>query len=435
MKQERVLTYRAVSELRPDLRNLRKHSRAQLSAIARSINSFGFNAPILVDKNDQVVAGHGRLEAARSLGLDRVPVVKLNNLSEAQAKAYMLADNKLTDRSSWDDGLLAIHLKELSEIASEFEIEVTGFEIPEIDLLIQGIDDQEDMDEADGFTVTQAPAVSKLGDLWTLGNHRIFCGNALDATAYAALLGDEQASAVFTDPPYNARIKGNVSGLGKVQHREFVMASGEMTDGQFASFLSQAPGHCKSWTTAGALIYAAMDWRRTAAMEFARSANALDLVNLCVWVKSNGGMGAFYRSRHELIFVFRNGSQPHRNNVQLGKFGRNRTNVWHYAGATSFPRRGKHDDWDLHPTVKPIRLVSDALLDSTKRDDMVLDPFLGSGTTVLAAERTGRRSRTIELDPLYVDTAILRWEKMTGLDAQDANGITFKQRQNGENAS
>ena len=429
MIQERVLTYRAVSELTPDPQNPREHNRAQLHALARCIRRFGFNAPILVDRDSKIIAGHGRLEGAKLAGLEHVPVIVLDDLTQTQAKAYMLADNKLSDRSNWDEALLAIQLKELSEIACEFDIEDTGFEIPEIDLLIQGMEDENETDKADDTSVQSGPAVSVAGDIWTLGDHRVICGDALDTASYITLLHEEKAAAVFTDAPYNVRIARNVSGLGKVQHREFAMASGEMTYNEFANFLSRAFGHCKTWTTPGSLIYAAMDWRHLAEMEFARHANNLDLINVCVWVKSNGGMGAFYRSRHELIFVFRNGSTPHCNNVQLGKFGRNRTNVWHYAGATSFPRRGGQDDWDLHPTVKPVRLVSDALLDSTKRGDVILDPFLGSGTTVLAAERTGRIAHAIELDPIYVDTSILRWQKLTGKKARDARGATFEQRQ------
>lgn len=427
MIKERVLTYRAISELKPDPQNPRKHSRGQIRAIARCITTFGFNAPILVDKRGKIVVGHGRLEGAKMAGLDRVPVIALDDLSDAQARAYLLADNKLSDRSDWDEELLAQHLKELSEIACGFDLEDTGFQIPEIDLLIQGLEEDEEADRADDFTSQPGPAVSAQGDLWLLGDHRLLCGNALDAACYNTLLGENKAGGVFTDVPYNVPIKGHASGLGKIQHREFAMASGEMTETEFAKFLCQAYGHCKAWAKPGALIYAAIDWRHLAEMEVARCANDLELINLCVWVKSNGGMGSFYRSRHELIFVFRNGHEPHRNNVQLGRFGRNRTNVWHYAGATSFSNRKGQDDWDLHPTVKPVRLVSDAILDSTKRNDIVLDPFVGSGTTILAADRTGRRAYAMELDPLYVDTSIFRWQKLTGKEARLSTGATFSE--------
>ena len=230
---------------------------------------------------------------------------------------------------------------------------------------------------------------------------------------------------MFTDPPYNVKIDGHACGSGAIKHREFAMASGEMTSQTFERFLAEALRLIGAYTDPGAVIYACMDWRHMAEMLAAGCTAHLDLLNLCVWVKSNGGMGSLYRSRHELIFVFRNGKEQHRNNVQLGRFGRNRTNVWNYAGANSFPRKGQGSALDLHPTVKPIALVSDAILDTTKRNDIVLDPFCGSGTTILAAERTGRHGCGIEIDPLYVDTAVERWERMTGKQARHATGQTF----------
>jgi DNA modification methylase len=337
----------------------------------------------------------------------------------------MLADNKLTDRSSWDDAKLAVHLKELSDLVLEFDIEATGFEPPEIDFRIQSLDITEAADTADEFNAAAGPAVSINGDLWLLDNHRLYCGNALDATAYGTILGTTNAAAIFTDPPYNARIDGHVCGSGAIKHREFAMASGEMTEEEFARFLTETLEVACSHAARGAIIYACMDWRHMREMLAAGRATGCDLLNLCVWVKSNGGMGSFYRSRHELVFVFRNGKEPHLNNVQLGRYGRNRTNVWNYAGANSFARKGQERVLDLHPTVKPIALISDAILDSTKHNDIVLDPFLGSGTAILAAERTGRRCYGIEIDPLYMDTAIDRWERMTGHQARHASGESF----------
>lgn len=263
------------------------------------------------------------------------------------------------------------------------------------------------------------------GDLWLLGGHRLYCGSALDAAAYDALLESARATAVFTDPPYNVKIDGHVSGNGRVTHREFPMAAGEMSEAEFTDFLTVSLSLICAHTVAGALIYACMDWRHMLEMHAAGRASRCDLINLCVWAKSNGGMGSLYRSRHELIFVFKNGDEAHQNNVQLGQFGRNRTNVWNYAGANSFPRRGQRNSIDLHPTAKPIALVADAILDCTRRGDIVLDPFIGSGTTILAAERTGRHAHGIELDPLYVDTAIERWQRMSGREARHANGETF----------
>jgi DNA modification methylase len=407
--------------LRPHPRNPRKHKREQIRAIARSIEAFGFNAPILVNKDMQIVAGHGRYEAARLLDYTEVPVVRLDHLSPEQASAYLLADNKLTDRSSWDDAALAVHLKELSELALDFDIEATGFELQEIDFRVQAIDDTDTAEKADEFAIAEGPAVSVLGDLWFLGPHRIHCGSAVESSAYSSLFDNEKAAATFTDPPYNVPINGHVSGKGKIKYREFPMASGEMSEAEFNSFLTVSLSLICAHTISGGLIYSCMDWRHMTPMNAAGRASGCDLMNLCVWAKSNGGLGSLYRSRHELIFVFRNGKSAHLNNVQLGRFGRNRTNVWNYAGVNTFGRKAA----ELHPTVKPIRMVADAILDSTKRDDIVLDPFLGSGTTLLAAERTNRRGYGIELDPLYVDTSVERWQRMTGRKAHNRLGETF----------
>lgn len=422
----RRLTYRLISNLNPNPRNPRKHTRAQIEAIAKSIKEFGFNAPILIDGFGNILAGHGRLDAALLLGLTEVPVVCLENLSEAQARAYMIADNRLTDRSSWNDEVLAIHLKELSELALEFDIEATGFELPEIDLRIESLSAVIEADGTDDFDLADAPAVSCAGDIWHLNEHRLLCGSALESTSYLTLMAGELAAATITDSPYNVRISGHVSGLGAVKHREFKMASGEMAEAEFIGFLTTSLGLAGANTMPGGIIDAFMDWRHMGEMLAAGRANGFDLLNLCVWVKTNGGMGSFYRSKHELVFVFRNGKAPHQNNIQLGRFGRNRTNVWNYAGGNIRHRKGREDPLALHPTVKPIMLVADAIRDSTVRGDIVLDPFLGSGTTILAAERTNRRGYGIELDPLYVDTAIARWQRMTGCHAINAgSGRTF----------
>jgi DNA modification methylase len=416
----------AIGNLIPDPENPRKHGRAQIGAIARSIEAFGFNAPILVDKNNKIIAGHGRHEAAMLLGIDKVPVILLDHLTLSQAKAYMLADNKLTDRSTWDDLKLAIHLKELSDLVLDFDIEAIGFEPPEIDLRIQSLDSA--LEEADDqFELATGPVVSRTGDLWLLGSHRLYCGSALDATSYAALSNGEKAAAAITDPPYNCKIDGHVSGNGRTTHREFAMASGEMSEAEFTDFLHQTFQRIIAYCRDGALIYSFMDWRHMAEILAAGRAASLDLLNLCVWAKTNGGMGSLYRSRHELVFVFKSGKDPHTNNVQLGRFGRNRSNVWNSPGANSFARNSPKKQLESHPTVKPIALVADAMLDCTQRNDIVIDPYLGSGTTILAAERTGRRCHAIEIDGRYVDTAIKRWEQLTKQQAKDIHGNTFAQ--------
>jgi DNA modification methylase len=430
----RQLSFVAIGTLIPDPHNPRKHGRAQINAIAKSIEAFGFNAPILVDKNNKIVAGHGRYEAAKLLGLEKIPIVSLDHLTETQARAYLLADNKLSDRSTWDDNKLAIQLKELSDLVLDFDIEAIGFEPPEIDLRIQSLDSAlEDAD--DRFELSTGPVVSRTGDLWLLGSHRLYCGNALDVTSYDALSNGEKAAAAITDPPYNVRIDGHVSGNGRTTHREFAMASGEMSEAEFADFLHQTFQRIIAYCRDGALIYSFMDWRHMAEILAAGRAANLDLLNLCVWAKTNGGMGSLYRSRHELVFVFKSGEDPHTNNIQLGRFGRNRSNLWNYPGANSFARNSPKKQLDSHPTVKPIALVADAILDCTKRNDIVVDPYLGSGTTILAAERTGRRCHAIEIDGRYVDTAIRRWEQLTKQEAKDINGQTFAQTRSDRGAA
>jgi DNA modification methylase len=414
-----------LSDLRLPEDNPREHSNAQIVAIAKSIETFGFNAPILIDKNRIVRGGVGRVLASKRLGLTEVPVVLLEHLTEVRARAYMLADNKLANTSTWDDAKLAIQLKELSELALDFDIEATGFEAPEIDFLLQSLEDTDAADRADEFEVATGPAVSILGDQWHLGDHRIYCGNALDPNAYVTVLGGNTPAAAFTDPPYNVKIDGNAAGHGNISYREFAMAAGEMSEEEFTTFLTTALTYICSCLVPGGLLYVFMDWRHMEEILAAARAAPLNLINLCVWVKRNGGLGSFYKSRHELVFVFKNGKLAHQNNIQLGRFGRNRTNVWNYAGHDSFARRGSRRSTELHPTVKPILLVSDAILDSTQRGDIVLDPFLGSGTTLLAAERTARRCYGIEIDPLYVDTAIERWQRMTGRRAYSPLGETF----------
>lgn len=412
-----------ITDLQPDPCNPRQHSRQQVRAIARSMEAFGFNAPVLIDKDKRIIAGHGRYEAAKLLGYTQIPTLCLAHLSKTQARAYMLADNKLNDRSAWDDPKLAVLLKELSiEIP---DLDVIGFEAPEIDFRIQSLDTPGAADAADEFSLPEGPAVSALGDLWYLNEHRLYCGSALEAATYDAIFDTEKAAAVFTDPPYNVKIDGHVCGSGAIKHREFAMAASEMNSDEFTGFLSQSLTFAGAHSCSGAIIYCCMDWRHIGEMLSAGKTAKCEMINLCVWAKDNGGLGSLYRSRHELVFVYGNGKEPHRNNVQLGRFGRNRTNVWNYPGVGNFGRQGHEKSLKFHPTVKPMAMVADAILNSTKRRDIVLDPFIGSGTTLLAAERTERRCYGIELDPLYVDTAIRRWEKLSGAKASHSNGESF----------
>jgi DNA modification methylase len=402
-----------ISQLHPDPANAREHPKRQVQQLAKSIQSFGFNCPVLIDGGRHVIAGHGRLLAAQLLGWHEVPTICLEHLTPIQAKAYRIADNRLTDISIWNDRLLAEQLQELSSVDLDFDLTAIGFELPEIDLRIQSLNEVEGED-----TLPPSPSavhVTRLGDVWNLGPHRLACGSALEPSVYELLMDGRQASLVFTDPPYNVPISGHVIGNGRYHHPEFAMASGEMSSNEFAFFLGTALANTTGVCGPGALLYVCMDWRHMGELGSAAGVQKLELKNLCVWDKGTGGMGSFYRSQHELIFVYRHDSGSSINNIQLGRFGRNRTNVWNYPGANSFARQGAEGSLlAMHPTVKPIALVSDALLDASLRGALVLDPFLGSGTTLLAAERTGRVACGIELDPRYVDLAIRRWQRLTG---------------------
>ena len=424
------IIYRSIEDLTPDPANPRRHSEKQIRQIAASIEEFGFVVPILIDRNRRIIGGHGRALAGCAVGMTEVPTVCLDHLTPAQLRAFAIADNKLTENATWDDRLLAEQLRDLSLLGLDFSLEVTGFEMGEIDLRIASLEESPAPgdDPADVLPeVSVGPWVSQLGDLWFLGHHRLVCGSALDAGAFAVLMGEERAAAIFTDPPYNVQIDGHASGLGAVHHRPFPMASGEMNKAEFTAFLARALCNLVAFSTAGSLHYICMDWRHLDELLAAGGEAYGGLKNLCVWVKHNSGMGSLHRSQHELIFVFKQCAAAHRNNIQLGQFGRNRSNVWHYPGANSFGRWGEEGNpLALHPTMKPVALVADAILDCTERRGIVLDTFLGSGTTLIAAERTGRRCCGMELDPGYVDTTIRRWQALTGGSARHAaSGSSF----------
>jgi len=416
------VVHRPIDQLKPDPRNPRRHTPKQILQIAESIRTFGFNVPILVDADLKIIAGHGRLLACRQLGRAEVPTIRLEHLSEAQARAFMIADNRLTENASWDDRLLGEQLRELSELNLDFSLELTGFDMAEIDLLIEGASGvpEEDADDLHP-PVGSGPAITRPGDLWILGRHRIRCGNALEDEAYRVLMQQERAAMVFTDPPYNVPIDGHVSGLGAIRHREFAMASGEMDEDEFTEFLACTLGLLAGHSVDGALHFICMDWRHMGELLAAGRHAYTELKNVCVWTKDNPGMGSLYRSQHELVFVFKQGRDAHRNHIQLGRYGRNRSNVWNYPGVNSFSRSGAEGNLlALHPTVKPVALVADAMRDCSGRGEIVLDAFLGSGTTLIAAERTGRNCRGLELDPAYVYTAIRRWQALTGEQARQA---------------
>jgi DNA modification methylase len=411
-----AIIFRKTRDLKLDPSNPRLHSERQIKQLAGSIKAFGFNVPVLVDSNLRVIAGHGRIRAAEKLGCSEIPTILLDHLTEPQARAFMIADNRLSEIAVWDDRLLAEQLKQLSVLELDFSLEATGFEMGEIDLRIESLNQYSGPkdDSADRLAERgNLPAITRPGDLWLLGQHRVYCGSALDPNSYAALMDGRKAAAIISDVPYNLRISGNVS-LAALKCREFPMASGEMSEAEFREFLTNCCSLFAQHSLPGALHYLFIDWRHLAEMLSVGFRIYSAFENLCVWAKDAAGMGSFYRSQHELICVFRYGRERHRNNIQLGQFGRNRSNLWSYPRARSFARKSEEANLTaLHPTVKPVALIADAIMDCSSRRDIVLDGFLGSGTTVIAAERTYRRCYGIELDPLYVDVILRRWQDFT----------------------
>ncbi|WP_428062439.1 site-specific DNA-methyltransferase [Candidatus Avelusimicrobium fimicolum] len=414
ISDQKGLTVRYISpkEVKPYRNNPKSHSDKQVYQIVQSIKEFRFTNPLLIDENNELIAGHGRLLAANQLQLEKVPVIVLSHLSDAQKRAYRIADNKLTENGKWDVDLLTIELKELDNLDLSFDLDITGFDNQEIDLLFNPPPEPDNRLNNIPF-IEESEIVSKQGDIWQLGNHRIICGDSLKKDTFEQLLGSKRADMIFTDPPYNVKIEGHVCGAGQTHHKEFGMASGEMSQGEFTSFLRQNFTLLKEYSRAGSLHYICMDWRHLE--EISQAGHIYDeLKNVCIWNKSNAGMGSLYRSKHELVFVFKNGTVPHINNVELGSNGRYRTNVWDYAGINSFKNRKL---LKLHPTVKPVELIWDAILDASHRGDIILDSFLGSGSTLLACEKAKRVCYGVELEPLYIDTAIRRWEELTKKEA------------------
>jgi DNA modification methylase len=403
--------------LKPRDTNPRTHTKTQIRQIARSIERFGFNNPVLIDREGGIVAGHGRVEAAKLLDLASIPTVSLQDLTEDEVRAYVIADNRLAELAGWDRELLAIELQGLLDLDLDLDVTLTGFETAEIDVLIGELESEDEEDPDDEIPpLDEGPPVTRPGDIWSIGPHRLICGDALDSDTYVRLLDGAEAQMVFTDPPYNVAVDGHVCGLGKVKHREFAMASGEMSEDQFTAFLVAAFRNLAEFSADGAIHFICMDWRHVGEIIAAGTQTYTELKNLCVWSKTNGGMGSLYRSQHELVFVFKAGKGSHINNVELGKHGRYRTNVWSYPGINSF---GRTRDADLasHPTVKPIALVKDAIFDCSNRGGLVLDAFAGSGTTLVAAAKAGRRGYGIELDPRYCDLIVRRVAVATGAPA------------------
>lgn len=408
------------SSLTPNPKNARTHSNHQIGQIAESLRRFGFLVPIVIDETGLIVAGHGRWLAARNLGYDEVPVIRTTFLAEADRRAFALAENRLAELSGWDEELLKAELEFLFE--ADYEISATGFELKDLDFSIEAPAQEESVELP---SPDQRP-VSRPGDLWMIGTHRLYCGNSRDAASFETVLRDEQAALILADPPYNLPIDGHVSGLGKMAHREFLEASGEMSPAEFTAFLRSVLRNCARFSANGSIHFCFMDWKHIREILDAADGVYTELKQLIVWAKTNAGMGAFYRSQHELIFVFKSGPRHHTNNFSLGEGGRYRTNLWSYAGCNTF-RRGRDADLEAHPTVKPVALLMDAILDCSNRGDLVLDPFAGSASSLLAAHKTGRRGAAIELDPLYVDVGVKRLCSASKLGAQLPDGRTFEE--------
>jgi DNA modification methylase len=428
--QAAAIERRSLGCLRPYRGNARTHSKKQIRQIADSIRRFGFTNPVLISDDDEIIAGHGRVEASRLLGMESVPTLRLSHLDAAQRRAYVLADNKLAENAGWDRELLAVELQALVDL--EFDVEITGFSLAEVELVLEEArnsspEAEHGPDEAVLPLTDPTSAATRRGDLWLLGRHRLLCGDSRNLETFERLFQNERADLIFTDPPYNVPIDGHVCGLGRIRHREFAMGAGEMSSEAFTAFLQVTLGHAAGCCRDGAIAFVCMDWRHMGELLTAGHAMFSELKNLCVWNKTNGGMGSFYRSKHELVFVFKVGDAPHTNTFGLGETGRCRTNVWDHAGVNAL-RAGRSEELAMHPTVKPVALVAEAIKDCTRRGEIVLDSFGGSGTTLIAAEKTGRLARLVEFDPAYCDQILHRFERLTGKPARLATtGQTFEE--------
>ncbi|MBQ8677110.1 MAG: site-specific DNA-methyltransferase [Alphaproteobacteria bacterium] len=442
MKNILTVEYTDLNILKAYTNNAKIHNEKQLQALSASIKQFGFNNPILIDENSEIIAGHGRYEAAKIIGLTEVPIIRLSHLSEAQKRAYRLADNKINELGGWNEDTLKLELAELETLCDDFDITITGFDTVELDVLLDDSEKEHKTSETLNTEpyVPENEIVTNSGDVWVLGKHRIICGNSLEEETFSKLMNGKKANMVLQDPPFNVKIQGHVGGSGKIKHKEFAFASGEMNDKEFTTFLENNFKLCASYTKRGSLHFNFMDWRHASHILGAAQKVFTSFINLCVWDKGTGGMGSLYRSQHELCFIFKNGKESHINNVELGKNGRYRTNIWHYTGVNSFGRHKK--DLKMHPTVKPVEMLYDAILDVTNRGDLILDTFLGSGSTLIAAEKAHRICYGIEFEPLYVDTAIRRFQELFNTEAiRESDGkrynellaeIKDKEKNNGE---
>jgi DNA modification methylase len=386
----------------------RRHTKKQLRKAVHMFAEQGIISPIVVDRSYRIIDGHLRVMAARELGIEALDALVLPDISDAQRIELELALNRLPEDSTWDAANLKIKIEQLIEY--NVDLTFTGFETAEIDNILSF-----EVIEAEDQDWTATDPVNQVGDIWRVGDHILACGNALSPgdVLGGVLDGLEPAKACITDPPYNVPTSGHIRTTQK--HAEFAMAAGEMGDQDFTEFLSRSIKASLPYMDTTALFYLFMDWRHVGNLNAAAKYNGLIQQNLCVWSKTNAGMGSFYRSQHELVGVYSR-SDRFQNNIQLGSTGRYRTNVWVYDGVNSFSAT-RTDDLTDHPTIKPTQMLADIILDCTSIGDWVYDPFLGSGSTCQAAEQTRRRCLGIEYEPRYVDVALKRLKDRCGLDA------------------
>jgi DNA modification methylase len=423
------IIHQEINALKAYTKNCRKHPEHQIQILASSLKRFGFLGVILVDDNNEVIAGHARLLAAERAGIKRVPTIKIKHLTEAETKAFRIADNKIALQSDWDFDLLKSEIQDLEKLS--FDIELTAFPTSELDSLLIDTTYPDLIKKVDPFDEFERgkvrPPIAKKGDVWKLGKHLLYCGDATNCSSYDAVLKGKAADMAFTDPPYNVPVNGHVRTDGK--HTEFIQGSGEMSDKEFIEFLRMFLQNLHDYSKDGSIHYVCMDWRHTVHLHRASRKNFGVPKQVCIWNKTNAGQGSFYRSKYETIHVYKKGNAKHTNNFKLGETGRYRTNVWDYAGVNTM-KKGRREELEMHPTVKPTALVADAIRDCSKRGDIILDPFCGSGTTIMAAQRTGRIARCIELDPQYVDVALDRWFRATGLHPENlTTGKIYKPAQ------
>ncbi len=418
-----------IQRLKPAARNARTHNEGQLDALVASLRVFGVISPIVVDEQYRIVAGHARYEAAKRLALTRVPILRVEHLSDEELRLYAIADNRIAERAGWDDAVLAIEFKELEvALPAEISLSVSGFELPKIDLLTSSLSSTSwsDLDNEPELDLERTP-ITREGDAWVFEErHRLICGDSTDPATVADLLRDEHAALMETDAPYNLP-EAKYSGRGKHRHGDFKMGAGELSREEFTAFLSRSFGAALPYLLPGSLVYSFMDHKHLGEVFAAAEGNGLERVNICVWDKGKAGLGSFYRSAHEMVCVFRHGDAPHKNRIQLGRHGRDRSNIWRYAGFNTFSR-GRDRALAMHATVKPVQMICDLMLDASDRGDIVYDGFGGSGTTLIAAEKVGRRARLVELDPRYCDTIIERYTKAFGTEPVHRDlGLSFSE--------